>query len=589
MRNYAALFTKRCSALLIGCMCASLNAQQNAEQQTGSASNSSPTTLTTSVRNVLVDVIVEDEHGNPVHGLKKDAFVVKEDGTPQTVLFFDAYKFDENMDYVPPKLPAMAPDSFVNLSPTPERGPLYVLLYDLVNIPQEDQVIARAQLVKFIEAKPAGARFAIFVSSDGLHLVQGFTSDKQELLAAVDPKSSRPHVPSIFLMGVNFGQGDNLAASSVFNSIAHYLAPMPGRKNLIWFSSKFPLPLSPNPNEPQAYQAEVKKTIDLLADDQIAVYPVDASGVVSYEEYAAPGDAGGTGINSDLRDKGLHAPDPNATVNPNSPSAGSNSTFKGAGYSLTASSYRTQDDIARMTGGRAVYSSNNLMGSFEKVTEEGGSYYTLAYSPSNKDFDGRLRIIDVKLKEGNYRLSYRHAYYGTSSQAAAKPSDSDEAFSAVMLHGAPEDHQLIFGTHVVAAASPHRGTSEEMINLRKAQGDAKGSLKSEVLQTYTIDYTVMGQQLQNAGKTSPQLEIAAAIYGEDGRILNSTVNNVVEAGTAQDGSTAPKSSYRMEIQLDAPLDARFMRFAVHDARTGKTGAMEIPLPLASAAGVHKAR
>jgi VWFA-related protein len=217
MRNYAALFTKRCSALLIGCMCASLNAQQNAEQQTGSASNSSPTTLTTSVRNVLVDVIVEDEHGNPVHGLKKDAFVVKEDGTPQTVLFFDAYKFDENMDYVPPKLPAMAPDSFVNLSPTPERGPLYVLLYDLVNIPQEDQVIARAQLVKFIEAKPAGARFAIFVSSDGLHLVQGFTSDKQELLAAVDPKSSRPHVPSIFLMGVNFGQGDNLAASSVFN------------------------------------------------------------------------------------------------------------------------------------------------------------------------------------------------------------------------------------------------------------------------------------------------------------------------------------------------------------------------------------
>jgi hypothetical protein len=36
----------------------------------------------------------------------------------------------------------------------------------------------------------------------------------------------------------------------------------------------------------------------------------------------------------------------------------------------------------------------------------------------------------------------------------------------------------------------------------------------------------------------------------------------------------------MEQQLDAPLDAKFIRLAVRDLRTGKTGAMEIPLPLA---------
>jgi hypothetical protein len=40
------------------------------------------------------------------------------------------------------------------------------------------------------------------------------------------------------------------------------------------------------------------------------------------------------------------------------------------------------------------------------------------------------------------------------------------------------------------------------------------------------------------------------------------------------------NAFYMEQQLDAPLDAKFIRLAVRDLRTGKTGAMEIPLPLA---------
>jgi VWFA-related protein len=222
METHGTLLGNFRGVALIACLCAVAGAQQDNNQQTNPASSSPTFTLTTSVRRVLVDVTVADERGNAVHGLGKDDFLVKEDGTPQTVLSFDAYNFEKGMDYEPPKLPAMPPDTFVNLPTSPERGPLYVLLYDLVNIPQNEQVFARAQLVKFIEAKPAGARFAIFVSSDGLHLIQGLTSDERELLSAVDPKSPRPHVPEIFLMGVNFGQGDEMAAASMFNSIARY-------------------------------------------------------------------------------------------------------------------------------------------------------------------------------------------------------------------------------------------------------------------------------------------------------------------------------------------------------------------------------
>lgn len=151
-------------AAMIAGACLPLAAQQQSPEYT----------LKTSVNRVLVDVVVTDAHGNAVHGLTKSDFTVAEDRVPQKVLAFDAHSFD-TMTYVPPKMPALAAGSYVNLPATPERGPLYVLYFDMVNIPQDDQIRARAQLVKFIENKPEGARFAIFVASDGLHLVQGFT------------------------------------------------------------------------------------------------------------------------------------------------------------------------------------------------------------------------------------------------------------------------------------------------------------------------------------------------------------------------------------------------------------------------------
>jgi VWFA-related protein len=560
--------------LLAVSVSAPLNAQQNVQPQTDTGSYAPGYTLKTSVNRVLVDVTVIDEHGNPVHGLGKDDFLVEEDGRAQTVLSFDAYDFDKGMDYVPPRFPAMRTNTFVNLPSDPERGPLYVLLYDLVNIPQEDQIQARAQLVRFIENKPEGARVAIFVSSDGVHLVQGFTSDKSKLLAAVDPNGTGPHVPKVFLMGVNFGQGDKLAASVRLNSIAQYLSPIGGRKVLIWFASEFPLSLFPSRDETEEYQVAARKTLELFADNQIAVYPVDTSGVVVAESYAPPGDAGempgGAGLSSDMRDNGIQG---------GGSGGGGGHGGKGAGYSLTFASFRTQDAIAKATGGKAIYSSNNLVNSLEKVTEDGGSYYTLGYSPTNKNFDGKLRQIEVKLKGRKDHLAYRRAYYGASVDAVEEPAD--RKLYASMKHGAPEFHQLVFEAHVEASGSPAHGNRDQMRNIEKAQESAK-PMKPIQLQAYTVDYAVMAKQLRADGDTDPQFELAAAAYDADGKLLNSIVNTTAISDPAAGGRTATKDVYRVEQQLDAPLDAKFIRFAVRDTRTGKVGAMEIPLPLAPA-------
>jgi hypothetical protein len=123
-----------------------------------------------------------------------------------------------------------------------------------------------------------------------------------------------------------------------------------------------------------------------------------------------------------------------------------------------------------------------------------------------------------------------------------------------------------------------------MADIAKAQGGKKSAkpMKPIPLQAYTIDYAIMASQLRLAGDNDPQFEVAAAAFDADGKLLNSIVNLTAkdDAGVAQ--GTPVKELYRVEQELDAPMDAKFLRFGVRDTRTGKMGAVEVPLPLAAA-------
>lgn len=184
--------------------------------------------LRKTVRRVVLDITVTDPDGKPVPGLKQKDFVIKEDHKKQHILSFDVYDMQSGEDFA--KLPPLPPNTFINVPTAPERGPLYILLLDLVNTEINDQLYARQQLNKFINNKPPGTRFAVFVLGSGLHLVQGFTADKQELFSAIDPSNPKPHIPRVFLYGRNNGAGNPLKTVQVLKYIAEYLAGIPGGK-----------------------------------------------------------------------------------------------------------------------------------------------------------------------------------------------------------------------------------------------------------------------------------------------------------------------------------------------------------------------
>ena len=567
-------------------------------------------TFRTTVRRVVVDVVVRDSNNRPVHGLTAKDFVVAEDGQLQNILSFDVFNLDTPSIALPPNAPHPPPNHFVNIPPTPERGPLYVILYDLVNIEPGDQLDARRQVMKFIKSMPEGTRFAIFVRSDGLYLVQGFTADKAVLYAALDPQNPKPHVPRVFMMGKNLGYNDPASMINVLTQVNEFLEGVPGHKNLIWLAGTFPLALVPRREDPREYEDQIIGEINVLTRAQVAVYPINVSGV----PVNPPGMLTGSRV---------HGGNNNQTVQPGGPISGPggggiNSLSPGVGQSLDPTGlmasiqaqgsgdsmytdYDVQKALAEATGGRAFYSTNDVTAALGDATDIGGNYYSLTYSPTNQKDDGNRRGIAVRVVEPGYKLSYRRFYFTSALRTPEQPAKAQVAGNSAvppapaeydvlqpnMKHGAPMVHDLLFSAHIHADGIPAKASPEQMAQLAAQPAFVSAHQKDKAgtpvdVQKYAIDYRVtdLALKAQNGqnGKT-PSFEFAAAAFDSESRMLNGIVNEAT--GDASSSAEASKSGvFRVRQQLDVPEHAAWIRIGVRDKITNRVGTLEVQLPLA---------
>jgi hypothetical protein len=413
---------------------------------------------------------------------------------------------------------------------------------------------------------------ALFVNASGLHLIQGFTSDHALLRAAILSKGPGPHIPDVFLYGENYGRRDEGAAASNLQFLAEYLGGIAGRKNLIWLSGKFPLPYGPLfssiVDDGLASKTDnlVRRAFAAMMRSQVAIYPVDVKGVVLWEE-RTQGPTGGL-----------------------------------SGASTTSADQFQEEYIASSTGGHAYYGNNDVTGVMEKAVELSQSYYTLSYEPTNTKFDGSDRHIEVTLaKKNGYTLSYRNLYYAVPDDAdetTKKPDTLQARFVAAKTtdtlyasieHGAPMLHDLLFTTHLTVAGEPVLATAEQMAQLEDAPAFFRTRHRDKPLkplapvklQKYLIDYTVIDPQLKKMaarGGKPPVLEFAAAAYDADGLLLNSMLNQgLASAGPQASGKAG--ALFRAQQELEAPAGAAWIRLAVRDTLSDRTGTLEVRLPL----------
>jgi len=567
------------------------DANQDASPSSQPDAQQSTFTFRQTVRRVIVDVMVRDRDGKPVHGLSAKDFAVTEDKKPESILSFDVYDLDKPSLSRGANAPPLPPNVFVDVPATPEHGPLYVIFYDLVNTDKEDQMTSRGQILKFIRNKPAGTRFAIFVNSDAVVLAQGFTDDKDLLYAALDGKHSRAHVPRLFLYGGNYGRGDPATMVQVLTHIGNYLDGIPGRKNLIWAADKFPVDLFPRYQDPVNWQDEIRAEINALAQAQIAVFPLSLKGPDPNGEGALTGAAPHGGVGGES----VGLPPGQAAVN--NPGGGPILSSQGLGGQANAN-FMTEDLIASMTGGRAFYDTNDVTGALDEATSDGGNYYTLTYSPPEHEDNGKCHNIVVHLANSNDQLSYRHYYcrvpmVSSGTQEAAGPTLSiplraGDVLQANMKQGAPMVHDLVFSAHVRADGGAALATPEQMGQLQlqayffltNRRNKPEKPLPPTRVQKYAIDYRVLDPQFkaeQRDGRPAT-LEFAVAAFDNEGKMLNGVVNDGIPdtPGPAGENKTG---LYRVHQSLDVPLNAVSLRVGVRDRLSDRMGTIEVPLPL----------
>ncbi len=369
-------------------------------QQDAPFMQADPAVIRMQSRLVLEDVLVLDAHGDPVHNLPVSAFHVTDNGHPQSVRDFSEGSPPPEMQPVMEPLP---PGTFSNRLPAGTPPTTEVLLLDTDDTPLLDQMFLRKQLETAVDRMPPDLPVTVFTISNGRTVpVLSNSTDRAALQRAL--KETMPvqnhAIESRFMGAVND-----------LMTVAAYLQQTPGRKNLLWFASHFPLVgVTPGEQEPggllvdyTAREHIVHQVQESLAEARVSVYPIDPRGVLEPVMFGPSV----TGASSEQR-------------NPRAVNA--NSQKREVGAPAGADDFDSRSEmrsIASATGGRAFFL-NNLAEEIDQAFDMGKAAYSLTYTPTPYSMDQSWHAITIQV-DGGYQVSYRRGYLATFTGEANDP------------------------------------------------------------------------------------------------------------------------------------------------------------------------
>jgi len=382
-------------------------------------------TFSTTANVVVVNLTVLGHDGQPIENLKKDDFIVTEDGKPQRLQSCELQRLDTRP--LPPLEAAPAQRVLKNrAAPAPEEAPppeppkaqdhrLIAMLFDFSSMQPPEQVRATKAAVQFLNEKMTSSDLvSIMIFGASLRTVQDFTDDRDLLISTIQ----RFHIGESSELASTADTGADSEDQSglyvaddtefnIFNTdrklaaledAARKLGHYPQKKALVYISSGVEKTGVDN-------QAQLRATVNTAVRANVAFYTIDARGLSA----AAPGgDASQAGA------------------------AGSR-LYSGAGQSSLRDSFHNQqetlDSLAADTGGKALLDSNDLSVGMVQIQKDIRSYYMLTYASTNTAEDGRYRRIQVRLAPSlaalKVKLDYRQGYYGPVAFARMKSADKE--------------------------------------------------------------------------------------------------------------------------------------------------------------------
>jgi VWFA-related protein len=472
--------------------------------------------------------------------------------------------------------------------------PPTILLVDGLNTDVQYQAQVHIQMLKMLRQLPTNVPVAVFLLGDRLTLLQSFTSDPKLLqaalnkaysaagvgLATMDPRDD-PNSPSAAsgmasVAGDSIGPGNNASGSTAgesgvegpgadfaavvgniasfdqrifaatmdervfrtinaLTSLGHNVAGYPGRKNLLWMSTSFPINLysimalggtDDSFAEFNNYERGPLQHLEaVLSDAKVAVYPVNLAGVQTWQAYQA----------------GARPPDV-------TPAGLAGNTTRDV--MMQNASVDTMHDIANETGGIVCTGDNDLGDCVHKAMDDSSDFYEIAYYPDSGDWNGDFRKIIVKSGQKGAHLAYRQGYF------AFPEGSADPKAEEAKMQGECDDY--LDATSV----------SFEAKNL---PSDTEGQLKFSLL----IDASALTIPPLPDGNHQLKLDIAVCTYNAKDwplKLMNYPVNLALDEKKFETLTTTGKLADTISIPAPEPAAIRLL---VKDVSTGKLGSVYI--------------
>lgn len=504
------------------CACAvSARAQQPQRQD--------PDVIRVSTSLVQTDVMVFDKQGKFVSGLNREQFRLKVDGKAREISFFELVKAGSAREEA--QLAAARGVTSNSGAPAPlDRDRTVFFFLDDFHLSEEGMHYTRKVLTQFVERDmKQNDQVAIISASGQMGFLQQLTDNKRVLTKAISRLSARPYKasdhqnpPMSEFQALRIDQNDK-DVLDVYVDILLRENPLLGRERAEEMvraraTSILRLASAATTNTLATLQGIVKryrsvpgrKVLFLLSDGFLLDERNSDSHVRIREATAAAASAAFVFYSIDSR--GL-ATDPNFNASAQTVFDPTGRMSRGTMGELKAA----QDGLfalAKDTGGRAFFNSNDLSAGVTKGLDEASVYYLLAWKPEpNEQKDAKLRRLEVSVV-GHPEWSVRSR--SSVGEVNEKVADKEKA---------PEKN--------VATTAAKPGRTSEVINALREPVPPSGfpvdvtlnfintAPKGDLLVT-SIRMAPTSLKFENkAGIPTASVLLAGAILGDDGKVLGS--------------------------------------------------------------------
>ena len=437
MRTRAAL-----GAVMAGLVCAgallSAAGQQSRPTQ--------PPVFRATTELIEIDVVVADKAGQPVHGLTKDDFILKDRKKPQVVETFTEVRREiERTSQLPPMPPEVRVDVASNTSA--RAGRLVVLVLDDLHVWQRRTDTVKDIARKVVEELGPESSMAL-IQTGGEHGVE-VTDDRSRLLAAIekfkgrrptrrplevcnpiavprDPESATASnlEPGCEIQELNANRGLYRALEDAARILG---GDDPRRKAFILVSENVAKDItglfdggtqianivSRNPRTAApAYEYQLINTMNAMRRGNVATYAIDPRGEVTtqklQEECFPPQTIPDPCVGSGLIDW--------------------TAWVRQAQHGL--------EIVAEETGGFAIVNTDDFTGGISRIISDLDNYYLLGFYPDDMTSEG-YRKIEVEVKgRPDLTLRFRQGY---QVDGAPKPPNETDPLARLVGSSLPKN------------------------------------------------------------------------------------------------------------------------------------------------------